>query len=300
MAKRNKSGPVSDKVAARRAVRKAAQQGAMVEDTGHRTFQGLPDEADWVALREVVPAATGTARTTAEYGSRDVMVATLLPMMWPALHREDGVLMVALQKASSSGDASRDVAAALLELLETEPGEALDHFELPGPGPRLQDVLDLDVPFEVTMYDGFEYTLSADAEPSEELSRALDDFTNSIVPTKKLQQVHCAYWCRMGSKEFLRWARTEDEEQLLDALARLHARRESGLDEGSRFVGAFRSGGLLVPVWELARGSEAEEIEQVAVDFDERLRVALAVAEPLTADERRARAGLVSRQVTLR
>ena len=43
-----------------------------------RPFEGLPGEPDWVAMREVVPAATATARTTPEHGSRDVVIATVL------------------------------------------------------------------------------------------------------------------------------------------------------------------------------------------------------------------------------
>ncbi|WP_313277749.1 DUF5926 family protein, partial [Timonella senegalensis] len=36
-----------------------------------RPFEGLPAEADLVAMREIVPAATIKARTNAEYGSRE-------------------------------------------------------------------------------------------------------------------------------------------------------------------------------------------------------------------------------------
>ena len=58
-----------------------------------RPFEGLPCEADWVALREIVPAATATVRTTAEHGARDVTVTTVLPMAWPAMHRADGAVL---------------------------------------------------------------------------------------------------------------------------------------------------------------------------------------------------------------
>jgi hypothetical protein len=306
MAKRKKSDGVNSKVAARRAARKAAQAanaagGATGADDGaRRAFAGLPGEADWVAMREVVPAATATARTNAEYGSKDIVVASLIPGMLPALHRTDGVIMVALQTPSTSGDPSRDVAAALIEILDTEPGTSLDHFELPGPGPRLQDVLDTDHPFEVTVHEGFDFVVPNGVEPEPELRAALEEFAQLTVPTVKVPGVEAAYWCRMGAREFVRWSRTEDEEQLLDALARLHAKRESGLDSDARFIGAFRSSGLVVPVWELARGTEAEEIEDLLGPYQERLVAALAVGEPLNADERRARAGIVSRQVTLR
>ncbi|TDE91518.1 topoisomerase II [Occultella glacieicola] len=303
MAKRKKSDGVNEKVAARRAARKAAQAANAAGAAGEgvrRTFAGLPGEADWVAMREVVPAATATARTTSAHGSRDVVVASLIPGMLPAMHRTDGVIMVALQTASTSADPSRDVAAALLEILDTEPGTSLDHFELPGPGPRLQDVLDTEFPFEVTVHAGFDFVVPDGVEPEPELAAALEEFAQLTVPTVKVPGVEAAYWCRMGAREFLRWSRTEDEELLLDALARLHAKRESGLDEDARFIGAFRSSGLVVPVWELARGTEAEELDDVLGPYQERLLAALAVDEPLTADERRARAGIVSRQVTLR
>jgi hypothetical protein len=297
MAKRKK--PVDPKIAERRAARKAAVAAAGTAAPA-RPFEGLPGEADWVAMREVVPAASATARTTAEHGAVDVMVVTLLPRLWPALKRSDGATVVALQTASSSGDPSRDVAAALLQILDAEPGTALEHLDLPDDGPRLQDVLDPSVPFEVTVHDSFDYTIPADGSAPDEAAAALEEAAGGIVPTVKLSGVDAAYWCRMGEREFLRWARPEEPEVLLDALARLHAARESALDEESRFVGAFRSCGILVPVWELGRGAEAADLEKPVAAFAPRLEAAIASTEPLTPEQRRARAGLVSRQVSLR
>lgn len=264
-----------------------------------RPFAGLANEADWVALREVVPAATAGVRTTPEHGARDVVVCTLLPMMWSALHREDGTVLVALQTTTHGGDPSRDVAAALLEALALEPGNAVGPRDLAGPGPRLQDVLDPAVPLEPVVQHDFEYWLSADAPRSPDVLTSLEEANASITPTARLTSVAGAYWVRMG-REFLRWARPEPEDALLDGLARLHADRRSGLGAGTRFVGAFRSCGLVVPVWELAPGTEADDVEGPARTFDAALRAAMDETKPLTAQERRARAGLVSRQVTLR
>jgi hypothetical protein len=264
-----------------------------------RPFEGLPGEPDWVALREVVPAATATARTTAEHGARDVVVTTMLPMAWPALHRADGVVLVALQTRSGSGDASRDIAAALLEALDLEPGLPVTTTALPEPGPRLQDVLDLSVPFEVTVHDGFGYWLAPDTEVTPEVAASLEEADATVLPTVKLSSVESAYWCRMGDKEFLRWAMPHDEQAMVDALARLHAARESAIGD-ARFVGYFRSSGVVVPVWELPAGTEADEVEAPAVEFLARFEKALADTSPLDANARRARAGLVSRQVTLR
>jgi hypothetical protein len=44
----------------------------------------------------------------------------------------------------------------------------------------------------------------------------------------------------------------------------------------------------------------ADDVEEPARDFGARLHEAMAVTEPLTAVERRAKAGVVSRQLTLR
>jgi hypothetical protein len=94
--------------------------------------------------------------------------------------------------------------------------------------------------------------------------------------------------------------RPEAEEPLLDALARLSAAEQLTLGEGTRYAGAFRAHGLVVPVWDVPAETSAEEWAGPAAGLQSRLESALAVAEPLTADERRARAGLLSRQVTLR
>src|SRR5690625_1167197 len=261
MAKRKKR-PVNEKVAARRAARKAAAANPPVS----RPFEGLPSEVDWVAMREIVPAASAWARTTEEYGSQDVQVVTLLPMLWPAMKREDGVVVVALQSVTNSGDPSRDAAAALLAALELEPGNPVHMPGLPGPGPRLQDVLDLDAPFEVTVHEDFSYAVSDEDDP--QVAQALADSAENLVPTVKLDGVEGAYWCRMGEREFLRWVRPEDEEELLDGLARLHAAQKSSFGDESRLIGTFRTNGILVPVWELARGAEADEIDPLVAAFE--------------------------------
>ncbi|NTW40385.1 MAG: topoisomerase II, partial [Cellulomonadaceae bacterium] len=268
-----------------------------------RPFEGLPGEPDWVAMREVVPAATATARTTAEHGSRDVVVATVLPMAWPALHRGDGTILLALQQNAGSGDTSRDLASSLLRALDLPAGTPLTGTVLPEPGPRLQDVLDLTVPFVVTVHEGFDFWTAADVELTPDVRASLDRMNESVVPTVRIDAVGAAYWARMGEREYLRWAVPQDEQVFIDALARLHAKRESGLGEGNalgKFIGAFRSCGVLVPVWDLAPGTEADELAEPLLALSARLDAALALDTPLDANERRARAGLVARQLTLR
>ena len=98
----------------------------------------------------------------------------------------------------------------------------------------------------------------------------------------------------------VRWVMPVEEERLLNALARLHAAEESSLGEGTRFVGMFRASGLVAPVWDLPLGFGAEACEEPALAFVSRLDAALLATEPLTSAERHARAGLTTRQVTLR
>lgn len=264
-----------------------------------RPFEGLPSEADWVAMREIVPAATATIRTTAEYGAKDVTLTTVLPMAMGGMHRENGEMVLAMQTTMSSGDASRDIAAALELLLKTEPGETVPAQSMAGEGPRLQDMLDPSVDFNATVHDGFDYWLQEGNEADAEVRASLDRANESVVPTVRLKKVEGAYWCRI-EREHLRWVLLDEEEALLDGMARVHAKRELHLGPGTKFVGAFRACGLVVPVWDLDPGSEADEIEDDAVVLAGKLAEAVASTEPLTADERRARAGIVSRQLTLR
>jgi hypothetical protein len=137
-------------------------------------------------------------------------------------------------------------------------------------------------------------------DPDGELAASLERASAAVVPTSRLTSVAAAYWCRMGARTHLRWVLPDAEEPLLDALARLHAARDLGVGEGSRYVGAFRADGLVVPVWDLVPDAEAADVEQPAAELRRRLDDALANPEPLSPAERRSRSNLLSRQVTLR
>jgi hypothetical protein len=268
-----------------------------------RPFEGLAGECDWVAMREIVPAATSVVPVREEFGGGEITVATILPMAWSALHRADGTVLLGLQTSGGSGDASRDLAAALLKARELEPGNPVAETDLPGPGPRLQDVLDLSGGFDVTLHEGFDFWFAEDNDLTPEVRESLEQANGAAVPTKRLTSVEAAYWVQMGARRHLRWVLPDDETAVLDGIARLHAAGESALLPDSpviKYVGSFRACGLIVPVWDLADDTEAEELEKPIVAFGERLREAMARTEPLTLDERRARAGVVSRQVTLR
>jgi hypothetical protein len=264
-----------------------------------RPFEGLPGECEWVALREIVPAATAVVHTRPEYGDLDVTVATVLPMAWPGLRRPSGAVVLGLQTAGGSGDPSRDVADALLRALAAEPGTPVTEGELPAEGPRLQDVL-VDQPLEVVVHTGFDFWLDPDQEVEAAARESIEQANAAAVPTRRLSSVEAAYWCRMTDRCHLRWVLPFEESAALDGLARLHTAGTSHLVDGGRYVGSFRAHGLLIPVWDLPVDVEAEDLEAPAKEFAARLETATAVEAPLTAQERRARAGVASRQVTLR
>jgi len=265
-----------------------------------RPFAGLAAECDIVAMREIVPAATARLALTGEHADRDVTLATVLPMAWPALVRQDGSILLGLQVNVGSGDASRDVADALLGALDAEPGAPVALGRVGADSPRLQDLIDADAPFDVAVHDGFDFWIDTDGEVADEVRASLDRAKSYANPTVRLQSVAAAYWTQIGDKEHLRWVTPFAEEPLLDGLARLHAAGADDLGEGTRLVGMFRAHGLVCPVWDLPLGTGAEAIQEPAAAFAARLADAMAEQSPLTAAQRGARAGLATRQVTLR
>jgi hypothetical protein len=267
-----------------------------------RPFAGLVGEADWVALRELVPAATAPLRLagdlTERYGERSVTLSTVLPMAWPALTKPDGRVFVGLQRTTQSGDVSRDLALSLLVALETEPGRPVAVPPLPGPGPRLQDVLAPEA-LKVSIRDGFEYWLDEEATDPE-IKASLERANGSVFPTARMAAAPAAYWCRFPDKAHIRWVLPDEEDRALAALARLAARSELDLGEKTRFAGMFRAHGLLVPVWDLPHAAEAHEWEPALTEIAGRYAEALAEQSELDSAQRRARQGLLTRQVTLR
>ncbi|MCW2713328.1 MAG: topoisomerase [Frankiales bacterium] len=263
-----------------------------------RPFAGRVDETEWVALREIVPAATASL-TLKDAPDREVTVSTVLPLAWPALVRADGRVFLGLQVQARSGDVSRDLGHALELALEAAPGGSVIPTGLPGAGARLQDLL-TDDPIQVTVHEGFDYWVEGAPDPTGDVAASMERANASVIPTVRLESVMSAYWCRMRAKTHLRWVLPHDEEPLLDAMARLASADALGIGPDSRYVGSFRAHGLLVPVWDLPGDREADALEQPVGALQERLDAELASPRPLTSDERRARSGLLSRQLTLR
>ncbi|MBK8732550.1 MAG: topoisomerase II [Actinomycetales bacterium] len=285
-----------------------------------RPFEGLPGETDWVAMREFLPAATAAVRFATKVSAADVsalpqeaVVATVLPMAWPGLHREGGGVMVATQSGATSGDASRDVAAAWLLAAAAEEGHPVVAVPTPtADSPRLQDILDVSAPLEVTVHEGFEFWVG-DTELDEDSTASLQRANESVVPTRRVVAAgggadggaaadvsRSVFWVRFGPRTFVRWVLPDDEDAATDGLARLVAADRQRLTPESRLLGAFRASGLLVPVWEVDAETEVESLGAAVAALVNPMREAIESSVALTSDERRARNGLLSRQVTLR
>ena len=278
--------------------REAAAQGPAAMPYVARPFEGLAGEGDWVALRHFVPAATA-ALTLAGDRDRGVIACSLLPAAAAALVRSTGDIWLGLQVQHAFGDASRELAYALEQALVAEPGSSVTVGSDPGPGPRLQDLLDTDAALDVQVHDGFDYWAADVDDPNGEIAASLEGANDAAWPTRRLSAVESAYWTRMGQREYLRWVMPQAEDDVLNALARLHAADADRLVGDSRLIGSFRAHGLVVPVWELPAGTGGEALEDPAERLLARLDEARAVKEPLTAAERSARNGLTSRQLTI-
>lgn len=264
-----------------------------------RPFEGLPFEADLICLRELVPAATASAKLKEEFGGQEITVTSLLPAAWQAWHREDSQILARMQVPVSSTDASRDVAHGILAAIEAQPGTTIEATTEPGQGPRLQDILDTDHPFEIRVLETFEYWKLPEAETDSDVAAALEQANDSISPTEKVVSVKSAYWTEMSGRTYVRWARPEGEDALVDALARLQVEGLNDLGGPGTFLGYFRAHGIVVPVWELEFGTQVDDIEEPIAEFGKRIEDAMNTSEPLSTEARRARSGIIARQLTI-
>lgn len=290
-----------------RTERRAQEKRQKVRDVFvGRPFEGLAAEPELIAMREFVPSATAAlalADGVATGDVTEVTICTVLPGAAAAMVRTDGAAFVALQVQTRSSDVSRDLGRSLRWVLDAAPGDVLtvaDTTSPPADGERLQDLVDPAVELTPQLHTDFAWWLPEDTESSDDVKASLVRANAAILPTERIGPA--AYWVLAGEKAHLRWVRDEPEDDVLSALARLAARGEIGLGAESRFAGSFRAHGLLVPVWDLDPDAHAKEWIEPAEQLGARLDEALGslAGTPLNAEERRARHGLIGRQLTIR
>ena len=278
-----------------------------------RPFEGLTIERDLVAMRELIPCAVLPAKTNADNGSSEFDFVTLLPDGAPAMVREDGRILVGLQTRFNSSDLSHDLAGALTAAIAMEDsGETgVVKFDVHDPAPRLQVVLNRAFiaddkkmknaahPTQVEIREDFEYWFNPEEDLDEDMLVALQQNRDDMVPTAAVEGVDGMFWCQMNNN-FVRYVTEIEEDPLFTALARLQASGTAKLGENSKFVGAFRACGVAIPVFQVDPEATPADLEAPALALRDQLAKALTNDTPLTDDERRARAGLISRQVTIR
>ncbi|WP_031110926.1 DUF5926 family protein, partial [Streptomyces sp. NRRL S-146] len=141
-----------------------------------------------------VPAATVelTLKDGLPEGVPAVTLATVLPMAWPALRRDDGSVLLGLQNDTSSGDISRDLADTLRRALEAEPGTPVQGRRAPADSPRLQDLLAPEGAFEPEVHSGFEFWVPDPENTTPDVTASLERANAAAIPTVKLQGVDAA------------------------------------------------------------------------------------------------------------
>ncbi|MBY6351872.1 DUF5926 family protein [Rhodococcoides corynebacterioides] len=298
--KRN-SGPKPNSRRAELTAQRRAEREALAA-TPTRPFEGLAFECDLVAMREFVASATAPLPLTD--GDRPTTIATVLPGAVGALVRDDEArhAFVAMQVQTFSADLSADVAASVEWTRTAEPGTSLPASSPSEETPALRDLVVADTPLEITVHKDFSWWVPEGVEPDAEVAATIERANGAILPSARLSAdgVSAAWWVDAGDKAHIRWVRPEDEDALMIALARLSARGDLHVGEGSRFAGSFRTHGLLVPVFDLDPERHPDEWAEATAELGRRLDETLADTSDLTPDQRRARDGLRSRQVTLR
>ena len=282
------------------AARAAEREELSVEP---RPFAGFAGECDMVAMREFVPSAT--ARLTTVDGGREVTLATVLPGAIAGLVRDEelgGQAMVGLQVQVHGPDPAADLAYAVDWATRAGGGETLTSSHPTDSTPALADVVVADAPLEIVVHDDFSWWVADGVDVGPEIEQAIRNANEVMMPSARVSAdgIEAAWWVDAGEKAHIRWVRPENEDDLFEALARVHAAGALHLGEGSRFAGSFRTHGVLVPVFDLDREMHHQEWAPGLQAFDAALRDALADDTPLTSDERSSRDGLRARQVTLR
>ena len=212
-----------------------------------RPFEGMPSECDVIALRELVPAATAplTLKDGGPHGPSSPPSARRGAGDGPRLRRH---LARPAGRSTSYGNPARDLGAVLELALATDRSPASwACLSAPGEGPRLQDLVSDDR----ARHHRARAASTTGSTTSPTATRAWRPPSSRPTPAScrpsRLTRSRRRTGPDAGTKEHLRWVMPHPEEQLLDALARLHAAGQDSVAEGSRFVGMFRAHGLLAP-----------------------------------------------------
>jgi len=279
---------------------RAAEREALQKDP--RPYKGLVAETDLVALQEFVPSAVAKV----DVKGTEVNIVTVLPGAGAALRRPEedgGERFVALQVQSHSQNPNRDLAYALNWVLEAEPGATLNSTAADGTQPELSTLISESAELDITAHDDFNWWFTDSAASNPQVQQALARANDAVLPSTEIDTdlPGSIWWVNPGGgKAHIRWVRPEDDERkLLDALARIAARGDLNLGEGTKFAGTFRTHGLVVPVFDLDPSLAADTYGDALAKVNEAISAEYDNDAQLTADERKQLENIKSRQVTI-
>lgn len=268
----------------------------------NRPFEGLACEAQLVMLAEFLASATAQLPLAKQQSvvpaGFQVTAATLLPNAFRGVRANDTSILIGLQNTFNSGDRSRDAADAIDILAEAEPLDYVDCQSSVEPGVRLQDILDPTALLQVQVHGDFSWWHSTGAADGFEVED-LDDLNSSVITADAIEAVPAAYLVHLSNRPQIRLALPHAEDASTDAFARLVAAGQESLGDGTKLLGNFRAHGILVSVWDIATDDPMLMTGPVH-EFMDRFGKAVAVSEPLSAQERRARQSVVAKHVTIR
>lgn len=279
---------------------RAAEREALQKDP--RPYGGLAAETQLIAMQEFVPAAT----VKVDVKGTPVTIATVLPGAGAGMVREEslgGERFVALQVRAHSQNPGRDLAYALNWAVNAQPGDTLESTAADGTQPKITELLDADATLDITPHDDFNWWFAEGATVPMELRQGLSNANDSIIPSREVAKdlPGAIWWVNPGGgKAHIRWVRQEDNEnKLLNALARIGARSELNLGEGTKFAGTFRAHGLIVPVFDLDPEVDMNSYDEALKALGEAIEKEYENSAQLSAEERRQLENIKSRQVTI-
>ena len=283
--------------------KRAAERAALERDP--RPFGGFASEADLIAMQEFAPSAR--AKIAVKGVDYPVYLVTVLPGATAAIVRDtDGdtppTAFVALQRQHRGPNPHKDLAHTLAWLQTAQPGQTLGTSIADGTEPELSELMDPAQKLDVQVEKDFDWWLPEGQTIDPAMQQNMKQVNESMLPTERVDvsAPGAVWWTDGGDKGYIRWIRQDDEDALFTALARLYAAGDLTLGEGTRFAGAFRTHGVAVPVFDVDPTVTAQEFQEPIQELAVSLEKALAVDTPLTADERKARDTIRSRQVTNR
>lgn len=302
MAKKKKQENLPEGMSRRQAklAARAAERAALAKDP--RPYKDLPYEVDLVALQEFVPS--GTAEVRVKGVDQPVLLCTVLPGGVAALWRDadaGGDILVALQTQHRSQNPHRDLARALQWVQGAGPGQTLEVAVGDGTEPPLSELLEAQDSLEIQEYQDFSWWVPAGSEVAPEYAQIIQRASDQVFPSQHVDAKvpGAVWWIDPGTKAHIRWVRAEEEEKVLNALARIAGRGELDLGAATKFAGVFRTHGLVVPVWDLPREEDAASFTSAVEALNEKIVAELDNDEPLDADARRQLQNIKSRQVTI-